>query len=965
MIPELNLPIKVAGHDGFYWWIGQVQNFTDLKPGTIGNRFKVRIVGHHVKSCEGLKTEDLPWALVMMPVTHPTSADNNISNTVEINAGDWVIGFFMDGNKGQQPIIMGQLPKSTKSSVRNKVSQVTGECIPFSKIWYPVNPLQSVSGDNGEAVVPQPRGNGSGNVAPANTAPAVERTLVNPSGIPTCIQVADVQCKNANGQLQSRFERLLTDLFANIQQSGGSLGSNIISPYTGVIVDYAAAAQGYIDRGIGIVKSLLGGVKATLRKYLKIGITQILQVLGFASRVDEQGKKTKIGMFASATKWLNTQLGLVNCVIDELEKKIIDFITNIILDALMSVINAATCAVQSIVNNILDQILSFLTAIIDLILGPLQAILSLIASPLDILGKVIGFVFQLLGIKCDGGKGACKPNTEYCSKPPKKKPGTDDFAYLDKLIANIQSDMGFEALSTSCEEKYSIPCPADTVASVSGGIPDTTKFTDEEPIFYDIPDFPSDFYDSFISGIFTGPVSNTTSEAGITATFDVRLKTKPSKNVDISISSSDSTEGKAGPTKITFTPTNWYVDKTITVTPIDDVIDDGDVTYSIELRAVSSDANYNGQFAFVEILNVDNEPPGSGPPFSVSEDSVSTIKINGFTTTSAKLIQNINIGISSNVIIKLVENELSDGSERYSFDPIVPVIVDPTIGYQLTSDKTVVKEGESITFTLRPIGGTVPDGTVFNYVLFGVIQPSDFTNNTTIGSMTMKNNIAVKTIVISNDTSIAEAEEVSFNVSSVSTLFTIINSNPTPDPVVPLTQPVFKPPILGIPEVDDRGRIIDIPIIDAGDPYLYPPNIIIFGEGKNAFASVDLDKNGYLSKIKVKRSGIGYLPFRLNKNCIIDGFNLIRPGMNYSDDVQVLVDGIADVVKPIVKNGMIVELSIIDKTKVFNSQPNIEIIGSGMGAIVRPTFKCYSDAAYSGYINVVAPSQNAQVVDCP
>lgn len=965
MIPELNLPIKVAGHDGFYWWIGQVQKYIDPKPGTIGNRYKVRIVGHHVKSCEAIKTEDLPWALVMMPVTHTQSADNNVSNSVSILPGDWVIGFFMDGNKGQQPIIMGQIPKSTKSSLPEKVSQVTGECIPFSRVWSPINPFQSVTGTNNEAPAPQSSGNGSGAVTKANTSPSQDNTLVNPSGIPTCIQVADVQCKNANGQLQSRFERLLTDLFANIQQSGGSIGSNIVSPYTGVLLDYAAAGQGYINRGIGIVKALMGGIKATLRKYLKIGIIKILEVLGFASRKDEQGKTTKIGMFASATKWLNTQLGLVNCAIDELEDKIITFITNLILDALMSIINAATCAVQSIVNSILDQILSFLTTIIDLILGPLQALLTLISSPLDLLGKVIGFVFQLLGIKCDGGKGACKPNTEYCTKPPKKKPGTDDFAYLDRLIANIQNDLGFEALSTSCEEKYAIPCPSDTTADVSGGIPDPEKFSDEEPIFYDVPDFPSDFYDSFIAGIATGSVSNTTSEAGITATFTVRLKTKPSKNVDIAIVSSDSTEGRVGPSKMVFTPKDWYIDKTVTITPVDDIIDDSDVTYNVELRAVSSDANYNGQFAFVEITNLDNEPPGAGPPFNVSEDSVINIKIVGYSTTSAKLIQNINIGITSNVIIKLVETESVDQSDRYSFEPAVPPVVDSSIGYQVTSDKTVVREGESITFTLRPIGATIPDGTVFNYVLFGIIQSSDFVDNTTIGSMKMKNNVAVKTIIISNDTSIAESEEVSFNVSSVSTIFTIVNSNPTPDVPLPLTQPVFKPPVLGTPEVDDRGRIIDIPIIDAGDPYLYPPNITIYGEGKNAFATADLDKNGYITRVRVKRSGIGYLPFRLNKNCVIDGFNLIRPGMEYTDSTEIFVNGIPNVVKPIIKNGMLVELSIIDKTKVFNSQPTIEIIGPGMGAIIRPTFKCYSDVAYAGYINVVAPSQNTQVIDCP
>ena len=71
-----------VGRDGFYWWIGQiapasvwksnipglpVANNTDT-PG-FGERYKVRIMGHHTALPEDLPDEQLPWATVMYPVT--------------------------------------------------------------------------------------------------------------------------------------------------------------------------------------------------------------------------------------------------------------------------------------------------------------------------------------------------------------------------------------------------------------------------------------------------------------------------------------------------------------------------------------------------------------------------------------------------------------------------------------------------------------------------------------------------------------------------------------------------------------------------------------------------------------------------------------------------------------------------------------------------------------------------------
>lgn len=90
---------------GFVWWQGVVEDRDDpLKLG----RCRVRCVGFHTPDKTILPTEDLPWAHPIMPVTSASMNGIGFSSTGLVN-GSWVMGFFRDGNSGQQPIIMGSL----------------------------------------------------------------------------------------------------------------------------------------------------------------------------------------------------------------------------------------------------------------------------------------------------------------------------------------------------------------------------------------------------------------------------------------------------------------------------------------------------------------------------------------------------------------------------------------------------------------------------------------------------------------------------------------------------------------------------------------------------------------------------------------------------------------------------------------------------------------------------------------
>ena len=104
------------GRDGFVWWIGQISSEESWSVNSQANgwgyRYKVRIMGYHPYSTAQLKDEDLPWALVMLPPGTGTGG-GMVSSTVKFTQGDVVVGFFLDGDDGQVPVIMGAFGRST------------------------------------------------------------------------------------------------------------------------------------------------------------------------------------------------------------------------------------------------------------------------------------------------------------------------------------------------------------------------------------------------------------------------------------------------------------------------------------------------------------------------------------------------------------------------------------------------------------------------------------------------------------------------------------------------------------------------------------------------------------------------------------------------------------------------------------------------------------------------------------
>ena len=112
------------GKNGFVWWTGLVENIDDpLKLGSI----QVRIIGIHTEDKSKVPTADLPWAQVALPP--------NASYSFSVpKPGDWVYGFFQDGDFAQIPVVMGVFPgiESVQSTIiyQNSVVKKGSRSVP-------------------------------------------------------------------------------------------------------------------------------------------------------------------------------------------------------------------------------------------------------------------------------------------------------------------------------------------------------------------------------------------------------------------------------------------------------------------------------------------------------------------------------------------------------------------------------------------------------------------------------------------------------------------------------------------------------------------------------------------------------------------------------------------------------------------------------------------------------------------
>lgn len=95
----------------FYWFYGVVEDRND--PEKLG-RVRVRILGVHDEDKQLIPTEELPLAVNLVP------SQGNFK-VYPPREGQWVFGYFLDGEHAQRPAIMGIVPGVPEETVDSEV----------------------------------------------------------------------------------------------------------------------------------------------------------------------------------------------------------------------------------------------------------------------------------------------------------------------------------------------------------------------------------------------------------------------------------------------------------------------------------------------------------------------------------------------------------------------------------------------------------------------------------------------------------------------------------------------------------------------------------------------------------------------------------------------------------------------------------------------------------------------------
>jgi hypothetical protein len=163
--------------------------------------------------------------------------------------------------------------------------------------------------------------------------------------------------------------------------------------------------------------------------------------------------------------------------------------------------------------------------------------------------------------------------------------------------------------------------------------------------------------------------STVVTEAGGTDVFTVALASSPGSNVVLDVTSADTGEVTVAPSRLTFTPGNWNVAQEVTVTGVDDAVNDGDQTtaVTISVDAAASDEAYDAlPDHVVSVTTVDDDDGG----VIVSETDGSTVVSEAGGTDVINVV--LTVQPASNVVLAVTSadpTEVTVAPAQLTFTP--------------------------------------------------------------------------------------------------------------------------------------------------------------------------------------------------------------------------------------------------------------------------------------------------------
>jgi hypothetical protein len=399
MLEQSLISPNFLGKESFRWFIGVVSQYSKVQESNIGGGYKakVRIIGYHPDTEEDLKDKDLPWAHVLVPLSMGTGTGGAVSYTLP-KGGETVIGFFLDGDDAQQPIILGGLFSGYDIVHPNTFEQGTKNYSPFKPKNSPIN-ISNIDSKTRKTSNPET----GAVISPGSDGQVPDSKGKNsPSGANTVTENNDIvvippKCKSS----KSTYSRILQALRTFIKVL------NTINQVTSLISDIPSLIQSAISDTISALSDLFSDYIKWARDWV---ITRIHE--WFSKNVLDRffGKDVKILKDLAKEKIIDGIWCAFRKILNGLVKFVGDFLNQIV----DKIISFPFCAVEALVGSVMSAIDNQISDALAPLIEEFESALG------GTLGQISSYVFQALGyanaalnfLSCEGSSCAQSLNYE-------------------------------------------------------------------------------------------------------------------------------------------------------------------------------------------------------------------------------------------------------------------------------------------------------------------------------------------------------------------------------------------------------------------------------------------------------------------------------------------------------------------------------------------------------------------------
>ena len=426
MIDESLLKSNFIGRDGFRWWIGQIPPVDawdkQANGGGWGSRYKVRILGYHPYNETELSNEDLPWAGVLLPSTSGSGGAEYAQNA-KLRPGDVVVGFFLDGDNAQIPMIMGTFGRTDQVLT----SEYASPFVPFTGYTSRVKndgsyfPTKESNEDKTNSVK-SPRTLSEQQVAQLNQEK--ERKNQEPDErsahqlIGQVVTPADTCDDNFIGEVTGLFENLL-----------GVIGEGV-----NFLQDVQSTVRKIQNLANNLVGNLFNSLYNALIPLLGKGLNSLYDFVE-----EKLGHDKAVEVLKSMVPPIKALQDAMTCIASKIIEGLGETIKDLVESTIMEVVNFGVCVAEqfasSLVNDIIDKIVSGLDPFLQAIDNILKFVTFNVA---DFLRSTVDT------IKAIGGLFDCNQNNTKCKKLVKKWTigyGPEGSFDLNKTYDNVLKNM--------------------------------------------------------------------------------------------------------------------------------------------------------------------------------------------------------------------------------------------------------------------------------------------------------------------------------------------------------------------------------------------------------------------------------------------------------------------------------------------------------------------------------------------